>query len=302
VVSTKTAKRTFPLLATAVAACAATFGVVTAKAQTTAPTTPPKFEVASVRPSDSNDKKSAAMPRTWGDKTGKVSLHHIPLNYLLYHVYNLQPDQLSGPSWLPDELFDILATVAANAPKEQVPLMFQSLLAERFKLKFHRETQNAKVFALVVGKGGSKLKEAVPDDPDWKTGSKTTGSGEDRIFSESGAGDLGRYKGTLAHGMSHDEYQNMTMENLAKFFNQLPQVLGLPVVDMTGLRGSYQVTLDYPVTALRGALPANSDDASDPSGGSFLDSLHKMGLDMVRREAQTERFVIDQIEKTPTPN
>lgn len=300
-VSAKTAKRPFLLLATGVAAYAATFGVVTAEAQTTAPTTPPKFEVASVRPSDPNDRKSSAMPRTWGDETGKVSLHHIPLNYLLCHVYNLQPDQLSGPSWLPDEFFDILATVPADAPKERVPLMFQSLLAERFKLRFHRETHTAKVFALVVGKGGSKLKEALPDDPEWKTGYKTTGSGEDRIFSESGAGDLGRYKGTLAHGMAHDEYQNMTMENLAKFFSQSPQVLGLPVVDMTGLRGSYQVTLDYPVTALRGA-PANSDDASDPSGVSFLDSLHKMGLDVVRREAPTERFVIDQIEKTPTPN
>src|SRR5580658_8127552 len=104
----------------------------------------PALEVASVRPSDPNDRASAAIPRTWGEDTRKVSLHHIPLNYLLAHVYNLKPDQLSGPSWLPDEFFDILATVPAGAPKEQIPLMFESLLAERLKLKFHREAHTEK--------------------------------------------------------------------------------------------------------------------------------------------------------------
>ena len=78
-------------------------------------------------------------------------------------MYDLQAYQLSGPAWLDTEPFDILATVPAGAPKDQIPLMFQDLLAERFKLKFHRETQTAASYALVVGEGGPKLKEALPD-------------------------------------------------------------------------------------------------------------------------------------------
>ncbi len=155
-----------PLLAEiAIATSAIVFGVLSASALTKAAPISPTFVVASVMFSDPHDRKPAAMPRTWGDETSKVSLHHIPLNYVLMHVYSLQPDQLSGPSWLPDEFFDILATVPAGAPKEQIPLMFESLLSERFKLKFHRETHAEKVLALVVGKGGPKLKEPLPDDP-----------------------------------------------------------------------------------------------------------------------------------------
>jgi uncharacterized protein (TIGR03435 family) len=276
--------------------CVAIFGVVNASAQT--------FEAASVRPSDARDKKAAATPRTWGEVTGKVNLHNIPLNYLLQQVYSLQPDQLDGPSWLSDQFFDILATAPAGTPKEQITLMFQSLLAERFGLKFHRETHTAKIFALVVGKGGSKLKEALPADPGWKEGSTGSGAGETRSMTYWGtSAAFGRYTLTMAGGNAHVEFHNMTLGNLAQYLSQPPQVLGFPAVDMTELKGPYQIALDFPVSALSGR-PADSLEASEPdlSGGSIPESLHKMGLDIVRRETQNEKFVIDHIEKTPTPN
>jgi uncharacterized protein (TIGR03435 family) len=74
-------------------------------------------------------------------------------------------------------------------------------------------------------------------------------------------------------------------------------MLGLSVVDETGLTGTYQVTLDYPASI----GPPVPGEASDPTG-SIQESLHKMGLDVVRREIQSERLVVDHIEKTPTPN
>jgi uncharacterized protein (TIGR03435 family) len=288
----------------AIATAAAVFGVLSAMAQTKVAPTPPTFEVASIRPSDPNDKRSAAIPRTWGDETGKVSLHQISLDYLLLHVYNLEPDQLSGPIWLPDKLFDILATVPAGAPKEQIPLMFQSLMEERFGLKFHRETHTEKVLALVVGKGGPKLKEPLPDDTEApidrpiRTGAVGAENRSVTIYMKTVFATTAKW--TMANGVNHVEYLSMTMENLAKLFNQgNPPTLGLPVVDMTGLKGSFLVVLDFAGTL--GASVATSDGASDPTG-SVQESLHKMGLDLVRRESQTEKFVIDHIEKTPTPN
>jgi uncharacterized protein (TIGR03435 family) len=98
----------------------------------------------------------------------------------------------------------------------------------------------------------------------------------------------------------HRETRMMTVEGLAKFFNEgNPPILGLPVVDATALKGSYQVTLDYPANLTSG--PPAPDEVSDQTG-SIQESLHKMGLDVVGREIQSERFVIDHIEKSPHPN
>lgn len=266
----------------------------------------PQFEVVSVRPSDPDDKRAATPPRVWGDDaTRKVSLHHVPLNYVLMHVYDMRIDQLSGPSWLPDQFFDILATVPAGTPKEQLPLMFEALLKDRFKMQFHREAHTERVLALVVGKDGAKLKEPLPPDPnldpDFLPRPKITGAlgAEDRSVTTIMKTPFGMLTYTLSHGVNHYVYSSMTMENITQFLNQPPQVLGLPVVDKTELKGSYQVTLDTPANPTTEApVPG---EASDPTG-SIQESLHKMGLDVVRRETQTEKFVIDHIEKTPTPN
>jgi uncharacterized protein (TIGR03435 family) len=274
----------------------ATLGFTSVKAQA------PKFEVASVKLSDPNDKKSAAAPRLWGEETGRVSLHHIQFGYLIQHVYNLQPDQVSGPG-LGDEFFDILATVPAGAPKEQIPLMYESLLVERFGLKFHRETHTQKVLALVVGKGGPKLKEPLPDDPNLELDRpKATGAvgAANRSVTTYMKTQFGMVKYVMASGMAHFEYAGMTMQNLPQFLSQPPQILGLPVVDETGLKGAHQVIVDWPANAAAG--PASSlDGAADPAG-SIQESLHKMGLDLMRRETHSEKLVIDHIEKTPTPN
>jgi uncharacterized protein (TIGR03435 family) len=295
VVSARIAKHPFPFSALAVA-CAASFGVVSASAQaTTTADASPAFEVASIRPADRN---AAATPRSWGEATGKVTLRRIPLKYVLLRVYDLQPDQLSRPAWLDDLLFDIVANVPAGASKAQIPLMFQSMLSERFKLKFHREPYTAKVFALVVGKAGPKLKEPLPDDPDL-SGAKIVSRGTDHETWRS-TGPFGNFKLTVAGSppVTHMEFTNMTMAGLAQFLSQ--GQVDLPVVDATELKGSYQVTVDFPADTW--SPRSKSDDASDPSGASVQDSLHKLGLDLMRREMRSEKFVVDHIENTPTPN
>lgn len=261
----------------------------------------PRFDAASIKPS-SDDKKVAATPRTWGDTSDRVTLRHIPLKYVLMHVYNLEANQIIEPGWMDTDVWDILAVVPPGAPKEQVPLMFESLLADRFKLKFHRETRTEPAYALVVAKGGPKLKEAVPYDPDaYKDALHMSGSGEDKTLSGTSIGLFGPAKTTLANGVMHSEFASMTMKNLAKYLNQ--GKLDLPVVDMTELAGTYEVLLDIGAGA-GAAVPASQGEASDPTpiAASILESLHKLGLNLERRNETMEKFIVDSADRVPTEN
>ncbi len=281
----------------------AIFGVGSAKAQAKPPEAAlPTFEAISIRPFAPGIRRTPEEQRNWGDATGRVSLYHISPQNILSHIYNLRIDQLSAPAWLNDQEFDILAVVPAAASKEQIPLMFQALLADRFGLKFHWETRTKKAFELVVGKDGPKLKAPLPDDPDWREGGKMTGLGENMVLVTRGTGRFGRLTVTQpADGPRHFEFASLTMEGLVQYFNQPPEVLGLPVVDMTELKGAYQVKLDVSISPAGGA-PAVSDDGSSQSMGSIQESLHKMGLALVRQDVPIRVFIVDHIEKTPTPN
>jgi uncharacterized protein (TIGR03435 family) len=261
----------------------------------------PRFDAASIKPS-SDDKKVAATPRTWGDTSDRVTLRHIPLKYVLMHVYDLQPTQISGPGWMDTDFFDILAVVPPGTPKEQVQLMFEALLADRFKLKFHRETRTERAYALVVAKGGPKLKEAVPYDPDaYKDAIHMSGSDENRTISGASSGPFGPFKMTVANGVLHSEFAGMSTKDLAKYLSQ--GQLDLPVVDMTGLTGSYQVSLDFGART-PGGPPATLGEAPDPdpTAGSLLESLHKLGLNLDRRNESVEKFIVDSADRVPTEN
>ncbi len=80
-------------------------------------------------------------------------------------AYGVKTYQISGPAWLDTERFDIVAKVPQGATKDDVKLMLQNLLADRFKLTLHREKKDMPMYALLVAKNGPKLKESPPDDP-----------------------------------------------------------------------------------------------------------------------------------------
>jgi uncharacterized protein (TIGR03435 family) len=271
-----------------VTGCAAVSAVAMLYAQS------PRFDAVSIKPS-SEDKK-VATTRIWGDTSDRVTLRHIPLKYVLMHVYNLESNQIIGPEWLSTDVWDILAVVPPGTPKEQVPLMFGTLLADRFKLKFHREMRTERVYALVVAKSGPKLKEAVPyDAAAYKDAIRMSGSGEDRTGSVTANGLFGPVKSTITGAVKHTEFASISTNNLAKFLSQ--GQLDLPVVDMTELTGSYQVSLDMGV----GPAPSLSD-SPDPAAGSILESLHKLGLNLERRNETVEKFIVDSGDRVPTEN
>src|ERR1700722_3983486 len=147
-------------------------------AQTTAAT--PSFEVATIKPAAPPATSMGAgggmrfairMGAQGGPGTsdpGQITYSNLPLKNLLVNAFGVKTYQISGPAWIDTERFDIVAKVPQGATKDDVKLMLQNLLAERFKLTLHREKKDLPMYALVVAKRGPTMKESPPDDPNAK--------------------------------------------------------------------------------------------------------------------------------------
>src|SRR5215510_11822765 len=125
-------------------------------------TTRPTFEVASIRPSiDAPRQAVAAAGRTDGSQfriAGLTIRDYISMGYAV-KLY-----QISGPDWITTDRFDIAATLPEGSQPDQVPVMMQTLLEDRFELKTHREKKEFPVYALRVASAGLKMAE-IPRDP-----------------------------------------------------------------------------------------------------------------------------------------
>jgi hypothetical protein len=102
----------------------------------------PAFEVASVKPNKSAG-PGAMIPPVVG---GRFTATNVSAQELVITAYRVQGFQVSGgPGWLGTDRFDIEAKAAGNAARDQISLMIQSLLADRFKLALHRESKELPV-------------------------------------------------------------------------------------------------------------------------------------------------------------
>jgi len=154
----------------------------TAAAATTAPAATASaasdltFDVASVRPSAPldmakmmADMQAGKMPNFGMHLNGlRAEFNYLRLKDLIVAAYKVKDYQITGPDWLNKtdaQRFDIVARLPEGSSKDDAPKMLQALLEDRFKLKVHRVTQEHPVQALVVGKGGPKMKESPGDAP-----------------------------------------------------------------------------------------------------------------------------------------
>ena len=127
----------------------------------------PTFEVASVKPHEGEIPPSGGKTTLSGNRLTITT--YSPLG-LIFYAYDLKLYQIANVSILDHTFYDITGAPAGDVTltKDDARLMMQALLADRFKLQFHRESRDAPVYALVVGKGGSKFKESASDtDTNW---------------------------------------------------------------------------------------------------------------------------------------
>jgi len=267
--------------------------------QTTA-TPSPSFEVASIKPNRSGDMFIRIM-----FQPGRYTANGVTTKHLITMAYNVKDFQVSGgPSWINSERYDIEAkepdSIAEELPKlppdqreEQSRLMLQSLLADRFKLKLSHTTKELPVYALVIAKNGPKLQEAKPGD-NYPNGIK---------------GPDGRaHPGVMRMGPGELTGQGIAIKFLVRL---LSQQVGRDVLDQTGLKGNYDLTLKWTPgpgegMMLRGPEGANPGPESPPppdsSGPSLFTAIQEqLGLKLESTKGPVEVLVVDHVEK-PSEN
>jgi len=124
----------------------------------------PEFDVASVKPSPPGaDLIENHLPSLNVERGRNLNFSNIALRNLIMLAYGVGAKQVSGPEWLTNR-FDVIAKVPGDARKEQIPLMLQALLAERFGLALHQEQKMMQVYALEAAKGGPKMQDVPEGD------------------------------------------------------------------------------------------------------------------------------------------
>jgi uncharacterized protein (TIGR03435 family) len=285
------------------------------------------FEVASVRQSDFQS-NAAVKPMTGGpgtDDPGRMTWWRRSLGDLLVYAYGLKPDRILGPDWITsgDYLiprFDIVANVPNGATKEQVQVMLQNLLAERFSLSLHHEQKNFPAYELTVAKAGPKLKASSIDPnnlaPPPKSHVQTL---RDGIVPELPEGFAGM--ASTPPGPSGVWHTIARAQFVSALVGLLKSVTGEDVVDKTGLTGVYDFNLEYTTEGLTGnfadiavllaqkaaALQARNGqgtgEVQSPDGPNLFSALEKqLGLKLAKKSEPVDVLVIDHAEKVPAVN
>ena len=310
-----------------------------ALAQTPAPDKSLTFEVASIKPAQ--PPKPDAQGRMFmrgpsggpGSKDpGRISYPFVTLKNILMTAYNVKNFQVSGPSWLDNERFDITATMPPDTTMEQFQIMLQNLLLDRFQMSVHREKKELPMYSLVVTKAG-KLKESgvatPPPDNDGPPplpppGPPKIGPDGFPVLPAAMTGRPGIFM-MMMPGRARLTATAQTMQDLA---NRLSFQLNRPVIDNTGLAAKYDFILTYapdpnegpgrggpglggiavaigPGPAA-GPGPGGNDNVSIPDGETpppLLGALQsQLGLKLEPKKGDVDFIVVDKIEKTPTEN
>ena len=237
----------------------------------------PAFEVATIKPSD---------PATPGQivtlRGAEVITTNATVHDLINLAYWLHPKQLTGgPAWMESEKYDMAGKPdAPGQPNvDQMKMMIQKLLADRFQLKFHFEKRDLSAYAVRIAKTGAKIIKSQ-DDP---------------------KGLPGWYFGRAASGTTLT-FRNSPMSQVTAI---LQNFLDKPVVDQSGLSERYDFTLTFTLDAAQaarlGGPPPPAADNPDAAPDLFAAFQQQLGLKLESTKAPVDVMVIDKVEK-PSEN
>jgi bla regulator protein blaR1 len=238
----------------------------------------PAFDVASIKRhiGETNGVTFAAR------EGGRLEVVNNPIFNVIDNAYGIRNYQLIGaPDWVSSERYDIEASGPATAGQKEMMLMLQTLLADRFAMKAHFEMREMPAYILTVAKGGSKLhllgsEDCVPYDgtrPNPETVPNVCGN---NLVSRNNV-----WRGT------HISMRGVT--------GVLSSTLRRPVIDQTGIKGTFDVSLQWTDDL---ALADKPDDAPPSIYAALKEAL---GLDLKPGHGPAEVLVIDQIQR-PSAN
>ena len=254
------------------------------------PATMPKFEVASIKPTGSRG--GGRMQPMPGRLTASA-----PLGVLMEAAYHVQPFQIvGGPEWVKIDGYAVDAKASGNPEHAQMMLMLQSLLADRFQLRFHRESREMPVYALVPVPGGLKL----PPQRDRSCVEETEGA---RMQPPGqGSTPAARCGGLDVLPEAEGWHMRGGKVPMAEFVRVLSLVLGRTVTDQTGFSEVFDINLEFRRddatefdTRSGLALPPGAIPAETASP-SIFSAVQQLGLRLESTKGPVEVLVIDQVE------
>jgi uncharacterized protein (TIGR03435 family) len=195
-----------------------------------------------------------------------VRIDNLSLRTLIGLAYRVKAFQIAGPSWLDGDTFDITAKPPAGYQHNQLPELLEKLLADRFKLEVHHEARTATGYALVVSKGGPKLKET--------TGPRT-------YF-------------TVRPGLIEGNQRS-----IADLREGLSRMLDRPVEDRTALTGSYDLKLEWNPQEL---TAAGIDSGAGEAPSLFTAVQEQLGLKLERTTMPIDHVIVDRALRIPVTN
>ena len=218
-----------------------------------------RFDVASIKPTDPDSQVSNSL---YSDRSGGLHVENYALRGIILFAYDIRDFELMGaPGWIDTAHYDIVAKIDSGPTGDDLLReRVRSLLASRFGVVAHHENRELTCYVLTVAKGGSKLKAVAT--PGEQLGFRG-GAGHNRGFA-------------------------VTMPMFAK---ELGRLTGRPVLDKTGLEGTYDYVLEW-----------STDSDTAGTGPSVFTALQEqLGLRLESVKAPTDTVVIDRIER-PSEN
>jgi uncharacterized protein (TIGR03435 family) len=235
----------------------------------------PTFDVASLKPAPP---PSGRISIDLGNTShGRVTLTNVTLSECLRFAFKIYTDaQIAGPEWIKDHrtLFNIVGQAPPDTPRDRLCLMTLNLLTERFGLALHHESRQLPYLALVVDKNGPKMHETKEDSV---ASSETVRAG--RIA-----------------------YRHVSPLALAVLLTRFAEQ---PIIDMTGLKGQYDIQLEWTPDTLNARNASNPaaepvDMAATPS--LFTAVREQLGLRLEARKGPMDVVVVDHAGKVPIGN
>jgi bla regulator protein blaR1 len=270
---------------------------------------PPAFHIVSIKANKSGNESSnmnvSLLPGDVAAPTGGLlSGTNVPLISYIYFAYKLTGSQFqlllpNLPKWLISDRFDIEAQAAGNPTIDQMRLVTQAVLADRFHLAAHYESRQLPVYALLLAKPGETGPQLRPhpDDPPCSTPPQANPGRSDFPTTVAGGfpGDCGRIE-PLPSSRLREGARKISMSLLASY---LPQAgnLDRPVLDQTGLTGTYDFAFEHTPQRVDRTNPRGEKPAPE-----FVQDLHdQLGLRLEPQTGPAEAFMIDHVER-PSEN
>jgi uncharacterized protein (TIGR03435 family) len=193
-----------------------------------------------------------------------IKIDNLPLRQLIAMAWRVKTFQIVGPAWLDADTFDIVAKPPSGYQRDQLPGLLEALLIDRFKMAVHHESRSAAAYALVVSKGGSKLRET--------TGPRTYLTGRPGLIEGN-------------------------QRSIAELKDLLAGMLERPVEDHTGLIGRYDLKLEWNPAEL-----ASADSQANERPSLFSAIQEQLGLKLERITAPVNFVIVDHAQRIPVAN